>query len=230
MKKLLTLTSLIILVGCAPAEDDKTEEIQVKGDYFANETIGVNFFVPESVKFEEGGIGTSDFLTLTITHEDVENLAEGGLYSRNMAESVMEALEKGEKGPGLDFEEEASEQVVSLGELNAREGIVFGRFEVCDVTFERILVFYPEHEGKIYQVVVNLKADKDKMMETFPDYFHTDTDNCGEELVWIQQAETGENMRIFSKFHHYEILGNSNPLIIEWYQMFEAIKQGIEVN
>jgi len=190
-----------------------------------NEQAGFSFAVPEGVSMNK-----EDDFFLSLDVRVVESLDEAGLYSKSIAEAVMESLKKGEKGPGLDFEEENSEKVIKLGDINGREGVVMGRFEVCDVTFEKILAFYPEKDGKVYQVVLNLRAPREKMMEAFPDYFYKDPDNCGEELVWKQQAEGGENMRIFSKFNYYIIEANEHPLIVKWNNAFEEIKGSIRID
>lgn len=231
MKKSLITLSTILLVSCGHAEPQAPAEPEAKGTPYTNEEAGFSFIVPEGVELldakhlvpsETGGIA------LTVSVEPVDELEEAGLYSKGMAEEVMKNLEKGELGPGLDFEEEKSEKVVSLGKHNAREGMIFGRFEVCDVTFERILVFYPEKNEKTYQVIINLSMPDEKMIAAFPDYFYKDSDNCGEETVWMQQAEGGENMRIFSKFHRNEVLANEHPLIKEWNGAFKAMKGSIK--
>ncbi|MDP6575163.1 MAG: hypothetical protein QF755_01570 [Candidatus Peribacteraceae bacterium] len=230
MKKSLITISVILLASCAQAEP---KEPEAEGTPFTNEEVGFSLIVPEGVELLSADHlvpSSTGSIALTVRVDDVSELEEAGLYSKQSAEEVIKNLEKGELGPGLDFEEEKSEKIVSLGTLNAREGMIFGRFEVCDVTFERILVFYPKKDDKTYQVVINLSMPNEKMIPAFPDYFHKDADNCGDELVWIQQAETGENMRIFSKFHHYEVQTNEHSLIKEWNETFEEIKGGIKFN
>lgn len=241
MKKSLIALSTILLASCGQADpkqpaigpEGSGPEREAKGTPFENEEAGFSLIIPEGVELMDAEHlvpSSTGSIALTVRVDSVDGLEEAGLYSKGMAEEVMQNLEKGELGPGLDFEEEKSEKIVSLGNLNAREGMIFGRFEVCNVTFERILVFYPKKDDKVYQVVLNLRMPNEKMIPAFPDYFHTDPDNCGEELAWIQQAETGENMRIFSKFHHYEVQKNEHPLIKEWNTAFDAIKESIKFN
>ncbi len=228
MKKSLITLSTILLVSCGQSE---TQQPEAKGTPFANEEAGFSLTIPEGVELltsEHIVPSSTGSIALAVSVESVDELEEAGLYSKGMAEEVMKNLEIGELGPGLDFEEEKSEKIVSLGALNAREGMIFARFEVCDVTFERILVFYPKKNEKTYQVVINLSMPDEKMIAAFPDYFYKDSDNCGEETVWMQQAEGGENMRIFSKFHHYEVQKNEHPLIKEWNGAFDAIKGSIK--
>ncbi|MDP7247677.1 MAG: hypothetical protein QF741_03575 [Candidatus Peribacteraceae bacterium] len=229
MKKSFLIIGLsVLLVGC-----NQEGSQAPKGTSYTNEEAGFKLTFPEGVELLEPEHlvpSSTGSIALAVRVDSVDALEEAGLYSKRMAEEVMKNLGKGELGPGLDFEEEKSEKIVSLGKLNAREGMIFARFEICDVTFERILVFYPKKNDKTYQVVLNLSMPDEKMIEAFPAYFHKDSANCGDELVWIQQAETGENMRIFSKFHHYEVMANEHPLIKEWNGAFKEIKESIKFN
>jgi hypothetical protein len=65
--------------------------------------------------------------------------------------------------------------------------MVVSRFEVCNVTVERMLVFYFNNK----KILITAFAPKDKLKASYPDYFMLDKDNCQTETRWKfdRQAE-----------------------------------------
>ena len=54
----------------------------------------------------------------------------------------MEALSKGDYGDHIDFALDASQEVRKVGDTYGQDFLVLGRFEICDVQFERKLYFF----------------------------------------------------------------------------------------
>jgi len=99
-------------------------------------------------------------------------------------------------GPSSDFPVIGSEEAIEIDGLQADIWMTFGRFEVCDVVFERNLRFVKNGQ----QIDVVLRGDKDVLRKENSDYFELNNENCGDELIWIfdkqedifAQLETGE--------------------------------------
>lgn len=116
-------------------------------------------------------------IPLTITIQKVSNLPTDQTlgYDKATAEKDEVSLSKGQYGANVDFALASSTQVVKVdNKVNGKEFVVLSRFEVCDITFERILIFY--YNG--YQVMLNLKGDKDKIIAENPSYFLMDGPDC----------------------------------------------------
>ncbi len=134
------------------------------------------------------------------------------------AVSEKEALENGDFGQDTDFSFEPSRKIISIGDVFVKEYMVLGRYDICDVTFERNVVFY--NNG--YQVQINLLADRDEMMEGMEQYFTHDEINCPEEEVWTPDGKTG--------FYDQLVSGEAAPAAQKWYEAFDDIMYLLQIN
>jgi hypothetical protein len=110
-----------------------------------------------------------------------------------------------------------SEKIRKIGELNGQEMMVLSRFEVCDVTFERKLLFY--HDD--YQVVLTLKEDKSNIIDNLPQYFRLFEENCGSEIVWDLDKQ--------DQFYEDLVGGKSFFTAQEWFDNFDEIVDTVEI-
>jgi hypothetical protein len=130
----------------------------------------------------------------------------------------MDALANGEFGPDNDFSYLPSRNVIELGGVYVKEYMVLSRYDVCDVTFERIAVFY----NKGYQVRIALAADSEQIIGEAEEYFTTDEINCLEEKIW---AEGGREA-----FYDAVASGNAGQTANKWYGAFKDIMHLLQIN
>jgi len=91
-------------------------------------------------------------LSLFVDINDIDNM-EGPV--RDAAEHEREALQNGDLGEDTSFSLEQSRKVMQVGDVFVKEYVVFGRYDICDVTFERKAVFYNNN----YQVRIPAHPD-----------------------------------------------------------------------
>ncbi|MBN2086786.1 hypothetical protein JW758_00395 [Candidatus Peregrinibacteria bacterium] len=188
MKKILLFTFAFIfsflMVSCGDMSEDefnasgRAKAILDESDLwmvYEDEDAGLEFKYPLNVSMEEG----SDFL-LTVESSPIDILEGTMGFDKETAEINMKELANGEYGTDVDFPFEASKEVRKLGSVNAQEFVVLGRFEVCDVRFEKKLYFF--NAGN--QIVITLSTPIEKLIEESPVYFTTDEANCGEQKIW----------------------------------------------
>ena len=154
-------------------------------------------------------------LSLNVSIKAVETL-KGEI--RDTVIDEREALEKGNFGPSSSFSFEQSRKVINNGDVFVKEFLVFGRYDICDIVFERSAVFY--NNG--YQVSINLMADKDKIVEGMEQYFTYDEVNCLEEKVW---ATDGKD-ELYSQL----VSGKAASPALEWYETFDDIMYLLQIN
>ena len=154
-------------------------------------------------------------LILNISSQKVDSLTLPGDYDKEKAEKDGQELDQGKFGEDIGWALDRSKKVVKIGDKYTKSFVTLGRLEVCDVTFERGLIFY----NGDYQVRITLSGPKDDIIASMPGYFKTDTDNCGEEKVW------GEP----DKFHEALMSGAGSTVAQDWYYAFDKIVKTIEV-
>ena len=189
---------------------------------FTDPAAGVRFTVPEDVTMRmRYGWQEDSGLVLRYSATKTERLDEPLGYGFENAEANMEALERGDYGPDVDSPVAQSKKVIPLGNgTSGKTFAVFRRIEVCDVTFERILVFY--RNGM--QIVLTLSLEDD-VSDRIPSYFTTDALNC-------RNMETGADMPVWKEggpdqFWLDITTGASHPLMERWYEAFDEIVESI---
>ena len=138
--------------------------------------------------------------------------------TRDKALDEREALENGDFGPDTDFSFEPSREVVERNGINVKEFLVFGRYDVCDVAFDRKAVFY--NNG--YQVQITLCADKETITESMGQYFTYDEINCREEIVWDHELQ--------DEFYEKLVSKQAASPALDWYKTFDEIMYLLQIN
>jgi len=157
-------------------------------------------------------------LTLSINITDLENSSENFYPDRETAFKDRALLSEGIFGEEADFAFEPSKKVFKAGDTYVKEYIVFGRFEVCDVTFERIAVFY--NNG--FRVEINLKGKQDKITGSINKYFIVDEENCGNQPAW----KSGSHESLYKDL----ISGTASSPALEWFDTFDLIMDTLQIN
>jgi hypothetical protein len=229
MRKLSLLLIPLLLFACTPAEQisPKEQEFNKSGRAKAIEKpsdLWMHYEDPIagfSVKYPHNVImnGDDDALHLTITQKHVKLLRDTMGFTEDIAKKNYVALAQGEYGENVDWPLDASKNVRPVGDTFAQDFLVLGRFEVCDVTFERKLYFF--HKDR--QIVLTVRGPKDAIKTSSPEYFTQDPENCGEELMWDLNAEA--NDAFYSALQNDE----ASEEAIEWYETFDQIVETIEL-
>jgi hypothetical protein len=198
--------------GQAKAITDETDLWKV----YESKDAGFSIKYPTTVNFEEK---TADGLyDLSIETANIDTL-EGTLgFDKETAKQNLESLKNGEYGKKVDWPLDGSEKVVKIGNTYAQEFAVFSRFEVCSVIFERKLYFFNDN----YQIIITLAGPKEKIIDSSPDYFKIDKENCGSEKVWNfdRQKEFFTNLKN----------NNGSEIALNWFNTFDKIIGTIEFN
>ena len=126
-------------------------------------------------------VANNESMVLSIRKIKIDNIGGQTLgYDKETAMKDESELADGSFGEDIDFPFEASKKVLQIGDNFVKDFLVFNRFGVCDVTFEREMIFYKNG----YQFIVNFKGQADQIKKSMPDYFKVDSENCGQEPVW----------------------------------------------
>ncbi|MCF7836446.1 hypothetical protein K9N08_00795 [Candidatus Gracilibacteria bacterium] len=191
--------------GRAKAVEDETDLWQ----FFEDSKTGFSLRYPLEIDFGQD---------LRIESEFVASLGERPLgFTTENATKIRDALAAGKFGKNnLDWPLESSKQVKNLGELSGQDFLVLGRFEICDVAFERKLVFYLNDR----QVVLTVVGDRDKILAENPEFFTTNPENCFEAKIW--------NFDKQKDFYKNLAKGKGSPVAQKWFDTFDAIVATIE--
>lgn len=154
-------------------------------------------------------------LYLDVDITALENM-EGDL--KDAALSEKESLEKGDFGQDEGFSFEPSRKVIDTGDVFVKEYMVFGKYEICDITFERSAVFY--NNG--YQVKITLTGSREDMMGGMDQYFTRDEENCPGGKVWAPEGRSG--------FYEQLLSGTAAPSAQRWYKVFDDIMYLLQIN
>ncbi|MBU1130983.1 hypothetical protein KJ840_02520 [Patescibacteria group bacterium] len=190
---------------------------------FSDPIVGFILKYPANVELKDiNDLLQDNNLTITVSSNKIELLDSPLGFNKETALKDREALSKGEYGyRWVDLPIEDSMSVVKIGNKYGKSFTVFGRFEVCDVTFERRLVFY----NNDYQIVITLRGAKDGIISSMPEYFDFDEDNCFDIMVWNRK----EDEQIQNKFYQTLLNNNSLPAAQEWFDTFDEIIKTIEI-
>lgn len=178
-----------------------------------------NIYVDEKAKFSikypvnialDKSFATS--LSLSIRVEKVDSLINETMhYDKETALNDEKELAKGNYGRGADFSLPISRKVRNLEIVNGQEFMVLSRFEVCDVTFERKLIFYRND----YRVLITLHGDRDNIVVDNPKYFKIDQVNCGNIKVWDYE----KSEQFYIDLERNTLTGDAQ----NWFNLFDDI-------
>lgn len=190
--------------GRAKAIENETDLWQI----YENAKTGFSFKFPHNFAIDEN---------LRIQIDAIDALGKQPLnFTTATAQNNRDALARNEFGEEIDWPLAISEKVKNIGELNAQDFLVVSRFEVCDVTFERKLIFYANDR----QIVFTLVGDRDEIIAENSEFFTTNVENCGDEQIWDFEKQND----------FYEKLANKNGGAIaqKWFDDFDAIVATLE--
>lgn len=154
-------------------------------------------------------------LRLNVSIEEISSM-QGTMLENAREES--KALAVGDFGPDNDFSYPPSRNVIGLGGVYVKEYTVLSRYEICDVTFEKIAVFY--NNG--YQVKITLAADSEQIIGDVEEYFTTDEINCLEEKIWAEGKREA--------FYNAVASGNAGQAAGSWHSAYEDIMYLLQIN
>jgi len=216
----------------AEYEAAKTPEVNDKEDYAGGQSFdnvyyqdyeeGFSFLLPEGkIEFSSNHwllLSGSEF-SLSIVKTPLEDFKDDEIsvngYTRELMLEEKTALESGSFGPAADFSYPPSENVKNINGSYAKDYIVFGRYEVCDVRFERVLVFYSES----YQYIIIIEGDADLIKQDMPQYFKQDNRNCGDMLVWDFEKQ--------QQFYDELINGTASEKAMKWYNLSATVAESL---
>lgn len=228
---------LVVSILCLPglsaaATDTDTEQllrtksgVQGKSAYTSYPELGLAFRSPEAVQWldSDEGVPNPEQYSLSVVVQPLSSLQTGADVipqdSREEALKEQAALEQGRPGETTDQFVEGTVAVQALpGGPSAKTFTVLSRFEVCDVTFERIAIFY----WKDCRVTLRLFGPKAAIMRENPDLFIQDKDNCGDEPLWNYHTKYAES------FTDALRAGTAGKHAARWNELFDQILQGIQ--
>ncbi|MFA7681773.1 MAG: hypothetical protein WCX61_01960 [Candidatus Peribacteraceae bacterium] len=217
----LLLCALFLLSGCAQqpisdAEKEFNESGQAKAiereedlwQYYDDVNGGFSFQYPYSVSLNGEDEGQ---MQLSVLVEPIDSFEGAMGYNKETSLKNLEALKRGNYGESVDFALEESKKVVRVEDAYAQQFMVLGRFDVCDITFERKLYFF--HNSNL--IVITLSAPQEAVVQSAPEYFTRDPENCGESLIreFEKQAD----------FYQMLAQGEGAEPAQEWFDTFDAI-------
>ncbi len=226
---LLVLSACLLFAACGEKIDEAPAE---KGPDFVTPSVVEE--VPGGTVYEESYSGIRITIPEGTIHNPEEPLTKPAVYinawrvealdgpnlfSKDIAIESTEALENGTYGPSVDFAMKETEKVIDIDGKKGKEYITLARFEVCSVTFDRILIFYSNG----YQIIVSVSAPQDAMKEAVPQYFTKNEENCGDTLIWNFDEEGMETF--ISDLQS----GDVPDVVKEWYELFNTVVSSIEL-
>lgn len=183
---------------------------------FDNTELGFSMQYPSRIAM----IGSSqtqspDQESLKIETKEIGKSQNPGDLSPEDEMKNIEALAAGNFGLDIDWPYAPSKKARSVGFLFAQDYLVLSRFEVCNVTLERKLLFYHNNQ----QITITLYAPASKLKASMSDYFAVDTVNCGNEKIWDFNKQ--------GNFYNQLTAGTASPEIQQWYKDFDQITDSI---
>ena len=191
--------------GRAKAIEDESDLWQLYEDREA----GFWFQYPFDVGLSPDSVGQPYVMSVDVS--PVEGLEGTMGYNEATALENLTALKSGLYGEAVDFPWQESKKLRQVGKVHAQDFVVFGRFEVCDVTLERKLYFFSG--GR--QAVLTLSVPRHDLAAAISDYLAVDAANCGDEPVW----GPGEQGRLY-----VDLASGQAPAAVQrWYDRFDEI-------
>lgn len=218
MQKFLSILGItLLLAGCVSKEEQefrdsgRAKAIIDETDlwmFHEEEDAGFSIRYPHNVELGKN---------LDIRVDAIETLEGTMGYGRDTALQNRDALKQGNYGKHVDFALDVSQEVLEVGDAHAQQFMVLGRFEVCDITFERKLYFFHNN----YQIVLTLFGPKEEIITASPEYFTKDPSNCGDYDMWDHEKQAD---------FYTELEDKKAPEVSqEWFDTFEKIVGTIEL-
>lgn len=208
--------------------DKSAKNLDNNGEIVESETDSWNLYkiegtdlsvkYPQDVSLEQGEI------QLLVENTPINELDYPG-FDKEEVIATVESLKNGNFGFEDIFVLEKSKKVRNLpagrqglGKISAQEYMVLGRFEVCDVTLERKLLFFENDR----RVIITIKGNKDLISSTMPEYFNKNEENCGNDLIW--------NFEKMDEFYQTLSEGKGSLEAQKWFKSFDTVVETLGVN
>ena len=136
-------------------------------------------------------------------------------FDLKTAQEDQQSLISGEYGHHIFGNSFPESQTVALldNKIYAKKYIALQQIEVCDVQFNRGLIFFKNN----HQVIINFRAPRN-YSDQFTHYFKKDALSCGDSLVWISPE----------KFYLDLVNGRVSKITQDWYDNFDLILSTFE--
>lgn len=202
----------MLSAGSGPADSVDTGDWET----YSEGGAGFKFRYPPEVELGAPEPG-SDAVALSVASRPVKELRPDISlfgYDKEEAREDRAALKEGE--PGEEFPEMYAPSLavkeIAGGDKNAKSFLVFSHDALCDVVFERNLMFYNNNN----QIVITLAGPQKKIMGSSRHLFTADNKNCQPgQKVW---SDGGQD-----KFYALLTQGLAPVDTQEWYDLFDEI-------
>lgn len=216
---LVIITSQSCFDNILPAVNIVKKNInEITENKYADNQAGFSLSYPATVSL--GGT-PEEKLFLTIRSTLITNLDAPLGFDKKTAQEDAAALAQGQFGYRyIGCALEQSEQVRKIGGEEKLYGKIYMSLvclEACDVKFDRTIIFY--NNG--YQIVITLSANKEKIINSMPEYFQTDPANCSNKPFW--------NYNLINKFNQTLIDQQGSADAQQWYETFNEIVDSIRI-
>ncbi|MFH0845929.1 MAG: hypothetical protein V1851_00815 [Patescibacteria group bacterium] len=180
---------------------------------FSDENTGFSFNYPDYLIFRtKGDTYDNNIFSLTVDIDDIDSLNYSGFDKEKINQTIV-ALKMGSYGNSPDQSLPKSERITYLKGMGAQDFLVLSRSDVCDVVFERKLVFYKNNK----RFVVTVNGPKDEIITSIPEHMTKDEENCGENSVW--------DIDLQNKFYNDLVAGFSSETAQKWFGAMDSITE-----
>lgn len=207
-------------------ENTNTEK-EIKWEEYSTEDF--SFQYPSTVEFIDDYPNNPDNMMLKVEIDklkDIDEKAPLGM-GKDTAKKDFEALKTGSYGEDIDFSSDNDKRTFYIDGYYGKHYLVFTRFEVCDVTFERNLIFYIEDkvdQEESKRVKITLYGPTEKIKKTNP-YFFSTTENCPTIEAWKENLSDTQD-----SFYRDLTRNEASQEAQEWFYTFTDIINTIEIN
>lgn len=180
---------------------------------FKNDMLGLEIKYPQNVALDIN-MPTGEKYSLIIRIKDLNNYNQDPMgYDLSTALFDQHSLKNREYGSkifGQNYPN--SRELAVVGNTYGKKYLSLQEFDVCDVQFTRVLIFYKND----HQITLFFRAPT-SLAKELPAYFTYDSQNCGQSPLW----KDGE------KFHQ-DLLSKTAPQpALDWYYLFDQIVENI---
>lgn len=197
--------------GQAKAIEKETDLWQL----YDNPELGISFQYPHYVDLLAQGARDPQKTYLSIDIKNIGQKDEPMDLDEEEAMETISELTSGQFGIVHDFALEDSKQTKDVGFLFAQDYMVLARFEICDVTLERKLIFFFNNK----QITLILHGPSETMRASMSGYFKTDETNCSTLSIWDFDKQ--------NQFYQTLAKGQGSEEIQKWYDDFDKIAETI---
>ncbi|MFA6307307.1 MAG: hypothetical protein WCS88_03715 [Patescibacteria group bacterium] len=182
---------------------------------YINEEVGFSFNYPSKMKYIKDYTYSTEELSYQVDVKKIADMSEeiAACLDKNTTLKNIEYLKNEQvKSVCYDWHPlEESIKLVDLGNVNARDSIRLRSWEICDLSFNRELLFY--YNGYLVNIII--RGPFQDIVDSMDQYFGN---VCGEGLdTWIDQDN------IESKFYNELINNTASPVAQEWFDSLEQI-------